>query len=666
MANQVLGMELADWAILGFYVVVMVSVGFWSATKVKNGADFFMGGRRFGKILTTFFAFGCSTSGGQAANVAAGTWRTGITNIWWQFLWLPIIPFYWLIAPLLRRLRAVTTADIFGNRFSPSVAVLYSVYGMIFSVVLIAGALYGSGKMINSLTGNRLDEIVAPLDIRVPSVTLKWVGVDDVAVPNDEKKMKLTVSVSERRPQGHEIAIAFMAMLFVVYSMAGGLVAVITTDFIQGALTIVFSILLLPFVFSKVAELGAADNAASLKPGLFDFMTSQQMASALGQEPITLFSMVMLMIAALLGIIVQPHVMGVCGAAKNESEARLGFTVGNFLKQLCTMAWAVIGLACVAWYLSSAGPLATSTDPADQAIYQDLQNRVSADFEQLPAEEANRIDSVDRKFADELFGRAAYDILSAMSPGLVGLLLVGLLASVMSTSDVYLVMSSGLFVETIYKRFVAPFRSEMHYVWVGRIVGALIVLSAIVMQTFFIDILHAIKVIIKTPAIIGVSLWFGLFWKRWNPTSVWVSTIVGSSVWFYVSHYGVVLHQRVLPVDSMYVFVDGVPELADAWQILFFLTATIVSGVFAAMVTQQQSPMQLDRFYTLLQTPIEPGENVIIPCRVPENSTRRNPVIEIGDWVFLKPTASGMLGFGLSWLAVLAIIGITWGLSAII
>ena len=237
MANQALGMELADWAILGFYVVVMVSVGFWSATKVKNGADFFMGGRRFGKILTTFFAFGCSTSGGQAANVAAGTWRTGITNIWWQFLWLPIIPFYWLIAPLLRRLRAVTTADIFGNRFSPSVAVLYSVYGMIFSVVLIAGALYGSGKMINSLTGNRLDEIVAPLDIRVPSVTLKWVGVDDVAVPNDEKKMKLTVSVSERRPQGHEIAIAFMAMLFVVYSMAGGLVAVIMTNFIPVSYT---------------------------------------------------------------------------------------------------------------------------------------------------------------------------------------------------------------------------------------------------------------------------------------------------------------------------------------------------------------------------------------------------------------------------------------------
>lgn len=666
MPNNLLGIHSADWVILALYFIVIVAVGIWSATKINNVTDFFMGGRRFGKVFMMFFAFGSGTSSDQAITVVAGTWRAGLAGIWWQFLWLPVTPFYWLIAPMLRRLRALTTADFFGTRFSPSVAVLYSFYGIIISVVLIAGGLYGSGKMINALTGNALDEIAIRQDIQVPSIGLIWVEIEDPTVPAEELKSKLTVSLRYRRLQGYEFAILAMTVLFVAYGMAGGLGAAIVTDFIQGILTVAFSIMLLPFVFSKIGGLGALQDAAESKPGLFDFVASPEVASILGQEPITFFYVGMLSMTALMGIIVQPHIIGVCGAGKTEYEGRFGFTVGNFLKRLCTVAWTFTGMACIAWYLSAAGPLATSSDPAEQAMYQDLQARVSPEYETLPEAEAARIDSVDKAFADELFGRAAYDILPAICPGLIGLLMASLLAAVMSTSDAQMVMSSGLFTESLYKRYLAPFRSEMHYVWVGRFAGLVIVALALLLQAFFTDVVHAMKVIIKTPAIIGVSMWFGLFWKRWNPTSVWVSTIVGASVWFYASNHGPALYQGLLPVDSMFRFVNGVPQLGDAWQMVFVLSATVLSGVLTSLLTRRQSDMQLDRFFLLLQTPVEANEDVIIPCRVPENSTRRDSVIEIGDWQFPKPTRLGMMGFGLAWLAVFGIIAITWLLSRVI
>ena len=75
--------------------------------------DFFMGGRRFGKVFMMFFAFGSGTSSEQTISVVAGTWRVGLAGIWWQFLWLWATPFYWIVAPVMRRMRALTTADFF-------------------------------------------------------------------------------------------------------------------------------------------------------------------------------------------------------------------------------------------------------------------------------------------------------------------------------------------------------------------------------------------------------------------------------------------------------------------------------------------------------------------------------------------------------------------------
>ena len=96
-----LGLHWIDWLVLAIYLVGVTVLGVLASRKVHDVSDYFMGGRRFGKVFMMFFAFGSGTSSEQANSVVAGTWRVGLAGIWWQFLWLWATPFYWIIAPIM-------------------------------------------------------------------------------------------------------------------------------------------------------------------------------------------------------------------------------------------------------------------------------------------------------------------------------------------------------------------------------------------------------------------------------------------------------------------------------------------------------------------------------------------------------------------------------------
>lgn len=679
-----LGLSVADWIVLALYFVVILAIGIWSIRKVHDMADFFMGGRRFGKVFMMFFAFGAGTSSEQAISVVAGTWRVGLAGIWWQFLWLWATPFYWIVAPILRRTRALTTADFFESRYNTSTATLYTVYGIIMSIVFIAGGLYGSGKMVNALTGGRLDQVAIEANVQVPQ--LNW-------------DAEQGVHVSQRQVQGYEFAILAMTVLFVAYGMAGGLGAAIITDFIQGVLTITFSFLLLPFVFAKIGGFGTLHGQSDIKTGMLDFVARPDVAALLGKEPITPFYVAMLSITALAGIVVQPHIMGVCGAGKTEMEGRFGFTVGNFLKRFCTVAWTFTGLACIVWYLGAASPLQHTDRPLTAesgAAWEELDEAARAEaqaaFAALPEDEQikiasdrtayarlNRYNSLtaedelsddqraelvgeDKAFADELFGRAAYDILPTIAPGLIGLLLASLLAAVMSTSDAQMVISSGLFTENIYRRFFVRNATQSHYLWVGRFAGLAIVTLALLLQSTFTDVIDALKVIIKTPAVIGISLWFGISWRRWNSWAVWGSTICGVAAWVMVANYPATVHSWGILPDSLFAISDDgtATKMFDAWQMLCFMSAGIVSGLVISLLTPMQPKDKLDHFYSLMHTPITPGEEIEKPCTLPENPAPQEPRLIANSNIELpRPTLVDIGGFLLAWAAVAFIIWLT-------
>ena len=117
-----------DVCVIAFYLIGITWLGLSLGKKLQQGADYFMP-RRFGKGMMMMHAIGTRTASDQAVVVASGTFRQGLSGIWYQWLWLFNTPFYWLLAPIFRRFRATTTADVYALRFGQSVAVLFALVG---------------------------------------------------------------------------------------------------------------------------------------------------------------------------------------------------------------------------------------------------------------------------------------------------------------------------------------------------------------------------------------------------------------------------------------------------------------------------------------------------------------------------------------------------------
>jgi len=640
--NHWLGLSWIDWAVVIVYLLLVTGLGIMSYLKVKDMADYFMGGRRFGKVFMMFFAFGAGTSSEQAISVVTGTWRAGLAGIWWQFLWLWATPFYWLVAPILRRMRALTTSDFFQARYDTSTATLYSLFGIMMSISFIAAGLFGSGKMASALTGGELDTLADTLAIQVPEVT--W---------NAEQ---LAIETGMRQLSGYEIAILAITVLFVAYGMAGGLGAAIVTDFVQGILTISFSFLLLPWALKQVGGFEGLHAFGEVKQGMFDLFGREEVAQILGREPINVFYVVMLSLTALAGIVVQPHIMGVCGAGKTEFEGRFGFTFGNFIKRLCTVAWTFTGLACIVWYLTpSLSPLTDETrlalTPPNSSVVEESERTISFDEE------------LDREFADSLFGRAAYDILPAVAPGLVGLLLASLLAAIMSTSDAQMVVSSGLFTENIYRRFIAPDRTQKHYLFVGRVAGLAIVALSLILQTTFTDVIDALHVIIKTPAAIGISLWIGIMWRGWTPLAVWVSSLVAYATWAFVAFFPTVLSRFEFLHFAMN---DDLTRMREAWVYVAYLSTGVVAGLIVSLISKRTPKEKLDHFFLLMRTPVRYGEEVGGPCELPDDPAPPIPkLIDHPDIELPRFDRVDLGGFALAWVLVGLIVLATYWLAGL-
>jgi Na+/proline symporter len=286
---------LADWLVIAVYLSSLALIGVWAGRNIKTASSFFISERKFGKTMMTFFTFGTGTNTDQAVTVVSKTHVSGASGIWYQWLWLFATPFYWLLAPLFRRMRAVTTADYLFVRYGQSVAILFALVGMAQLSVNIGVTLKASSALITSVTGGSI------------SPTL---------------------------------AIFLLVGLFVFYGVLGGLKAAIITDFLQGILTIIFSFMILPFALKAVGGIGGL-RAAINDPSLFSLVAPRE---------INTLYIIIIALNALVGWVSSPYTMAMCGAGKSEYDSRVGLINGMFLKRACTIAWVLTGLCGIGLY----------------------------------------------------------------------------------------------------------------------------------------------------------------------------------------------------------------------------------------------------------------------------------------------------------------------------
>ncbi|MFT4691592.1 MAG: SSS family solute:Na+ symporter, partial [Limisphaerales bacterium] len=75
-------MTFVDYLVLFIYFAGMAGIGIWVMRGVKHQEDYFMGGRKFGKLFQTFAAFGAGTGSADPVNTARGTFANGMSGMW--------------------------------------------------------------------------------------------------------------------------------------------------------------------------------------------------------------------------------------------------------------------------------------------------------------------------------------------------------------------------------------------------------------------------------------------------------------------------------------------------------------------------------------------------------------------------------------------------------
>jgi hypothetical protein len=104
-----LGLHYAIRVVLILYFAGMLLMGWLSKRGITNQEGYLLGNRRFGWPMMVRHAFEAGTNPGDAAGVMSQAVGSGASGVWVSWMWLFRTPFYWIIAPVIRRMRCLTT-----------------------------------------------------------------------------------------------------------------------------------------------------------------------------------------------------------------------------------------------------------------------------------------------------------------------------------------------------------------------------------------------------------------------------------------------------------------------------------------------------------------------------------------------------------------------------
>ncbi|HEY1683679.1 MAG TPA: sodium:solute symporter family protein [Tepidisphaeraceae bacterium] len=278
-----------DIFVIAIYLIATLGVGVYQARKIRNTGDYYAGGRKFNKFYMMMHALGSASHADEPVSVIGGAYAKGISGIWYTYLFLPLTPIFWLLAPYIRRSRFLTVADFFRARYDESLAGLYSVMGVLKMSVAMGVVLKGTATIVHSITNGAFNE--------------SW-------------------------------TIYAMTVVFVIYGFAGGLRATVVTEAIQGPLIVIMSLLLLPF------GLHAAGGFAALH----HVLPASAFALTVSGHEFTGKWVMAMSLTALVGFLAQPGLLADFASGKTEFEGRVGYTYGTVIKRFCAMGWVFTGI----------------------------------------------------------------------------------------------------------------------------------------------------------------------------------------------------------------------------------------------------------------------------------------------------------------------------------
>ena len=422
-------------------LVAVMGIGLWAARNENTTEDFFLAGRSVRWWGVTGSIFGSNVSAAHLVGMLGIGYSIGFAQSHFE---LGAIAALMLLAygflPIYRKLGLFTLSEYLGKRYDDRSRTLYSLILLVVAVVQLTAAFYiGSRSLGLLLEGTRLEV-------------------------------------------GYATGVVVLAVVTAVYTIVGGLKAVIYTDVIQSVLLLFAGILVAILTFAQ-PEVGGWS-------GMMEFDQNRSPAEQKmhlylpSDHPDLPWS------GALTGLLIlhcfywstNQTIVQRALAAKSDREARLGIVAAGFLKLLIP-------------FFTIAGGVA-----AAQLFELRMPDRV-----------------IDPDAATPELIR----LVVPMGFGLVGVVMAGLIGAILSSIDSLVNSASTLVTFDLYKKYLRPDASDRECLNVGKVVLAVLLAGSALMALATYDPNSSGNFFLRvssqaghfTPGLV-VAFGLGMFWRK--------------------------------------------------------------------------------------------------------------------------------------------------------
>lgn len=461
-----------DYTIIVLYLVGIVGLGVWAGFRRRRGGEgshYFLAGNTLTWPVIGLAMFAANISTVHLVSLAESAYKYGL--IYGNFEWMAgftLVLLSLFFAPLYLRSRVPTLPDYLERRFNRNCRDWLAIISIISAVVIHIGvALY----------------------------TAAWVLRGIIGIPAEATIMGMNALM---------FFILILGVLTGVYTMIGGLLAVVLTESAQTVLLLIGAICITVVGYIKVGGWTALVSTLASQPhpmagipeakitwGTGNFLTMMRFDG----DPSGLPWYSILLGYPVLGIWYwccdQTIVQRVL-AARDEKQARLGPLFCAFIKILPVFFFVLPGVICV-------------------ALVQN--NFFSGDAPKVAAD------------------TYTFMITHMLPIGLKGLIAAAMLAAAMQTCSAALNSTATLFSYDIFKRW-RPETSDHTLVRIGKLTTVVATILAIILSPIFghySTIIEGLNKLISyiAPPITAVFL-FGVFWKKASGKAAYITLVIGA------------------------------------------------------------------------------------------------------------------------------------------
>ncbi len=430
-----------DWIVIGLYFAVIFGIAYWAYRQERKGketsADYFLAGRNVGWFVVGASLFASNIGSEHLIGLAGTGANSGVAVAQFEVLAsLVLLLLGWVFVPFYIKSGVFTMPEFLERRYSPAARWYLSIISIIgYVLTKISVTIYAGGIVFETLMGISF-----------------WTGAFVVVVATG------------------------------IYTIFGGLRAVLYTDLVQAIVLIVGSAAVTLIGLSYLG--GWAELQASVESGFFNMWKPVDHPDF----PWTgiLFG------APILGVwywCTDQFIVQRTLSARDQHHARRGSIFAGFLKLLPLFIFVIPGV--IAYALAQQGEL--TLDQPDQA---------------LPA------------------------LIGALLPvGVRGIVVAGLMAALMSSLSSVFNSCSTLITWDVYRE-LKPDATERQLVWVGRLsTGVLVVLGLLwipLMQNIsgqLYTYLQSVQGYIAPP--IAAVFLLGIAWQRINAKGAMAALLTG-------------------------------------------------------------------------------------------------------------------------------------------